>query len=586
MTSLLPLLVISVPWAGALAVITIGDQRPAWQHRLAVLVAVVTAGLAWGLAGQLSSEPALEVALGGVFGTASLVIDGLGLLLTLVATNIGALAVVFSVSYMADSPQLGRYYALVLVFIGAMVGLVLSGGLVLLFIFWELTALCSYALIAFENDRPEAVAGGIRALIMTQLGGLGLMFSALLLAGSLGSDQIGVALTEGGELAPGVLALAGYGMIFAAAAKSAQVPFHTWLPGAMEAPTPISALIHAATMVNAGVYLLARFAPLFAEVPGWSTTVMTVGVVTALLAALLACTANDLKAALAYSTVSQLGYMVYAIGVGAVFASLFHLLSHAIFKALLFLAAGAVIHSVHTRDMGQMGGLGKRMPFVQAAFALGALALAGLPMMNGYWSKDLILDAGRTDGPLWSYALMLLGAGLTGFYSLRMMARVFWGPPSKAAAHAHEAAPPMQMALGTLGAASVVSWLLAEPLSEVLHATLPAHHVHVEALPELIPHVLQGSLIVLPVVAVGLLVWLGRGYLAGMTPYLGWLAAATRAEFGFTWLNQQVVGAARSGQRGMQALHLGQLNWNLAGLVLGLSGLLLALLYVVLRMGA
>ena len=185
-----------------------------------------------------------------------------------------------------------------------------------------------------------------------------------------------------------------FGFLIAAAAKSAQFPFQTWLPDAMEAPTPISALIHAATMVNAGVYLLARFYPAFATVPYWREAVMAVGMISALLAAVMALVATDLKRVLAYSTVSQLGYMVYAVGAGGIFASQFHLLSHAVFKALLFLGAGAVIHAAGTRDMRQMGGLGKQMPVVRAVFVIGALALAGMPILNGFWSKELVLEAG------------------------------------------------------------------------------------------------------------------------------------------------------------------------------------------------
>ena len=205
-----------------------------------------------------------------------------------------------------------------------------------------------------------------------------------------------------------MLSLIAFGYLAAAAAKSAQVPFQTWLPDAMEAPTPISALIHAATMVNAGVYLLARFYPAFAEVPGWKTAVVAVGLLSALLAAVMALVADDLKRTLAYSTISQLGYMVFGVGVGAIVASQFHLLSHSVFKALLFLGAGAVIHIVGTRDMRQMGGLGRSMPFVRAVFIIGALALAGLPIANGFFSKELVLEEGLAHGPFWAYLGMVL----------------------------------------------------------------------------------------------------------------------------------------------------------------------------------
>jgi NADH-quinone oxidoreductase subunit L len=295
--------------------------------------------------------------------------------LAAIASIIGALAVLFSVDYMRGEAQLGRYYSMVLFFIGAMSGLVLSGNLLFTFFFWEITAICSYGLISFHNDDPKAVAGGIKALIITQVGGVGLLAGTLLAYTYLGSYQIADLLAKANTLPAPVLAGVAFCFLMAAAAKSAQFPFHTWLPDAMEAPTPVSALIHAATMVNAGIYLLARFYPAFAPVPGWALAVTLVGMLSALVGALMALSATDLKRALAYSTVSQLGYMVYAIGVGAVFAGTFHLLSHAVFKALLFLAAGAVIHSVGTRDMRSMGGLGVRMPFIRNVFIVGALAL-------------------------------------------------------------------------------------------------------------------------------------------------------------------------------------------------------------------
>jgi NADH-quinone oxidoreductase subunit L len=260
-----------------------------------------------------------------------------------------------------------------------MVGLVLTSSLLLMFVFWEITALCSYALISFYNDDPKAVAGGMKALIMTQVGGIGLLAGALLLFVFQHNYDIQVFLANPSIVPANILPWMAFGCLAAAAAKSAQFPFQTWLPDAMEAPTPISALIHAATMVNAGVYLLVRFYPAFADVPGWREAVVMVGMLSAILAAVMALVATDLKRVLAYSTVSQLGYMVYAVGAGGIFASQFHLLSHAVFKALLFLSAGAVIHGIGTRDMRQMGALGKQMPFVRNVFIIGALALMGIP---------------------------------------------------------------------------------------------------------------------------------------------------------------------------------------------------------------
>ena len=241
-----------------------------------------------------------------------------------------------------------------------------------------------------------------------------------------------------------VLAVLAFGFLIAAAAKSAQFPFQTWLPDAMEAPTPISALIHAATMVNAGVYLLARFYPAFKDVPYWREAVMVVGMLSAVLSAVMALVATDLKRVLAYSTVSQLGYMVYAVGAGGIFASQFHLFSHSVFKALLFLGAGAVIHSVGTRDMREMGGLGKQMPAVCLVFVIGAAALAGLPILNGFWSKELVLEAGLEGGPLWIYALMLFGAGLTALYTFRCVWMVFYAKPKAEERHIHDAGAAMR----------------------------------------------------------------------------------------------------------------------------------------------
>jgi NADH-quinone oxidoreductase subunit L len=403
------------------------------------------------------------------------VADGLGVFLAAVATVVGSLAVIFSVSYMHGDPQLGRYYSLVLLFIGAMVGLVLTNSMLFLFFFWEITALCSYALISYYNDDPKAVSAGIEALVMTQIGGVGLLGGALVVYALFGSYEIDAFLQNAAKLGPTPLAWMAFGFLIAAAAKSAQFPFQTWLPDAMEAPSPISALIHAATMVNAGVYLLARFYPAFAPVPGWKTAVVAVGVISALLTACMALFAPDLKRALAYSTVSQLGYMVYAIGVGGIAACSFHLFSHSIFKALLFLAAGAVIHAVGTRDMWKMGGLAKQMPIACTVFILGALSLAGIPpVFNGFWSKELVLEAGLTGGPTWALVGMLFGAGLTACYTFRMVWMVFFGE-ARSHLHGHDATPAMRVSLGLLAVGTLTSWLAAGPFFHLLESRSEEH---------------------------------------------------------------------------------------------------------------
>ncbi len=465
---LIPVLFVSMillPWIGAVVVWFTGDAHERLQHNLAVTFAVLSAAAAvtlLPLSQSWGAHPVLSIPTNTTFGNFSFMVDGLGMFLAAVATVVGSLAVIFSVDYMKGEAQLGRYYAFVLFFIGAMVGLVLTSNLLLIFVFWEITALCSYALISFHNDDPKAVAGGIKALIITQVGGIGLLAGALLFYSNLHTLDINALLLRLADLPANVLALVAFGFLIAAAAKSAQFPFQTWLPDAMEAPTPISALIHAATMVNAGVYLLARFYPAFAGVPGWRLAVMIVGMISALMAAVMALVANDLKRVLAYSTVSQLGFMVYAVGAGGIFASQFHLLSHSVFKALLFLGAGAVIHSVGTRDMRQMGGLGKKMPLVRKVFIIGALALAGLPILNGFWSKELVLEAGLARRPGMDICDHAGGGRVDRPVHLPLrLDGILWRAALEL--HAHDAGAAMRVALIPLAFGSLTTWLLAGP---------------------------------------------------------------------------------------------------------------------------
>jgi NADH-quinone oxidoreductase subunit L len=569
---------IALPWLGALCVWLVGDERPRLQHGCAAGFSVLTGAAALGLLFFTTDTAVVRVPMGGIFGDFTLVPDGLAAFLTAVAAVVGSLAVIFSIDYMHGEAQLGRYYALVLIFIGAMAGLVLSGSLLFMFFFWEITAFCSYALISFHNDDPKAVAGGIKALIVTQLGGAGLLAGALIAYAHLGSYEIATFLAGAQTLPAAALALIAFGFIAAAAAKSAQVPFQTWLPDAMEAPTPISALIHAATMVNAGVYLLARFYPAFQAVPGWVTTVMVVGLLSALLAALMALVANDLKRTLAYSTISQLGYMVYAVGTGGVFASQFHLLSHSVFKALLFLGAGAVIHAVGTRDMREMGGLGKQMPLVRAVFVIGALALVGLPIANGFFSKELVLEHGLMYGPLWAYILMLIGAGLTALYSLRMVSMVFYGQP-RGEQHAHDAPSAMRVSLVILAVGTLTTWLLAGPFGHMLEVTLPFHDLHVASTAGVVAEIVTApaTYVALAVVALGLLAWFMRRALAGLSRALEPLARFADGGLGFEWLNGRIIALANGSAAAARVTQTGQLNWNVVGIVGGLI-LILAIL--------
>jgi NADH-quinone oxidoreductase subunit L len=584
----LVLLTVFLPWAGAFLVSISSDSHPRLQHFLAVLFSVASAACAVVLAlntlpvwrgnapAWFATDPYFAIPLGGVFGNLSFLADGLGVYLAVIATGIGSLAVIFSIDYMRGEQQLGRYYAFILLFIGAMSGLVLTTNLLFLFFFWEITALCSYVLISFHNDDPKAVAGGVKALIITQIGGIGLLLGALLAYAVMGSYEIGAFIQNAPQAIPAFgLSIAAFGFLIAAAAKSAQFPFQTWLPDAMEAPTPVSALIHAATMVNAGVYLLARFYPAFSGVPGWKEAVVAVGVITALLAACMALTSDDVKRALAYSTVSQLGYMVYAIGAGGIFTSQVHLLSHSVFKALLFLGAGAVIHATGTRDMRRMGGLGKNMPFTMAVFIIGALALAGIPFFNGFWSKEMILESGLEDGPRAAYWLMILGAGLTALYTYRMVSLVFFGKP-RAELHAHDAGAAMKFSLAVLAFGACTTWLLTGRFGTLLAATLPLQAIHVTGVRELATELFTSkpTYLALGVAALGLLIgWQGER-LAWLGSLLRVPAQWSRDSFGFEWINRRITGAVRGSADVLSYTQTGQLNVNIAWIIAGLVVLL------------
>ena len=583
MAAWLVILTITLTWVGALFVWLAGDKRPNLQHGFAIFFSLAAACAAIALIPNTSATAVLSINIGTAFGVFTFVPNSLGVFLAVVATTIGSLAIIFSVDYMRGEAQLGRYYVLILLFIGAMAGLVLSGSLLLLFLFWEVTAFCSYALISFFNDDPKAVRGGIKALIITQIGGIGLLLGTLAAYAYLGTYQINAVLVQAYLIPPEVLAFIAFSFLIAAIAKSAQIPLHTWLPDAMEAPTPVSALIHAATMVNAGVYLLARFYPAFEGVAGWKTAVLTIGMLTALLAASMAVVANDLKRVLAYSTVSQLGYMVYAIGVGGVLASQFHLMSHSVFKALLFLGAGAVIHSVGTRDMRQMGGLRKAMPVTSSVFMIGAAALAGLPIFNGFWSKELVLEVGLHEGPMWAYLGVLLGAGITAFYTFRMVYMVFFGQAqTDSSAHIHKAGTAMKVALIPLAIGTLTTWILIGPFSAWMKASMPGQHFHVATTMDYVMEILiaPSTYIALAVVALGLAIYWWRGKLAAIGKPFAFLGRWADKGFGFESINRGLVSITQKSASALQLTQTGQLNWNVLGIIAGLIMVLLVVFFV------
>jgi NADH-quinone oxidoreductase subunit L len=409
----------------------------------------------------------------------SLRADSLTALMLLTVTFVSSLIVIYSIGYMHGDPGYPRFFAEVSLFVFAMTLLVLADNFLLLYAGWEGVGLCSYLLIGFWFEKPTAADAARKAFLVTRLGDVGLLLGIILLwrASDFHLDMEGVFASAGTmnqvTLATGCLLL-----LCGAVGKSAQFPLHVWLPDAMEGPTPVSALIHAATMVTAGVYLTARCTPLFAEVPWVQAVVAAIGGGTALLAALIALTQTDLKRMLAYSTISQLGYMFLAVGSGAVVAGMFHLFTHAFFKALLFMAAGSVMHAMGgVIDMRRFGGLRRLLPVTHLTFLCGAAALAGVPIItSGFWSKDEILAGvwGKSGDPTYLilYWVGLFTAGLTAFYTFRAYFLTFWGEekvPPEAGHHAHESPPVMTVPLAILAAgALVVGFVNAEPFSEML----------------------------------------------------------------------------------------------------------------------
>ena len=461
-------LMLLLPYAGAALVPLLNFLSSRIVPYFAVLVGLASSVVAFFVLGEPNTASVSLNWLPGVLKT-GLSLDALSVVPALIATWIGFLVLIYSLGYMKGEENLSRYFSLTLLFIGSMVGMSMADNFLALFFFWEVMGVCSYALIGFFYKDPKAAAAGVKAFLTTKIGDVGLITAILVLYANTGTFAIGQNLEMAASLGAPILGIVSFGFIMGAVGKSAQLPLHVWLPDAMEAPTTISALIHAATMVNAGVYLLARVYPLLTQAPWSLMLVQWIGALTALLGSLLATFNFDLKRILAYSTVSQLGYMVMAVGLGAVFASQFHLFSHAIFKALLFLGAGAVIHAIGTRDIRRMGGLKKVMPVVGATFFVGALALMGFPMLNGFFSKDLILESALVDAAWGPLIVAGLAALLTAFYALRTTAAVFWGK-ARYKGHPHRTPWVMSSPLVLLALATFVSWLLIGPITAAWNA--------------------------------------------------------------------------------------------------------------------
>jgi NADH-quinone oxidoreductase subunit L len=371
----------------------------------------------------------------GVNVDLGILVDPLSVFMCLVVSGVSFLIHVYSVAYMDSDEGYRRFFAYLNYFVFSMLLLVLAGNFVLLTVGWAFVGAASYLLISFWYRRRTATAAGIKAFVMNVIGDVGLVVGAFLLFDETGAlDYAGVfeGVHEHVGRNDGTLIAACILLLVGAFAKSAQIPLHTWLPDAMEGPTPVSALIHAATMVTAGVYLIARMHPLFEQAPAAADVAAIGGTVTLVVAATIALVVTDLKRVIAYSTMSQIGYMVLGVGTGAYVAGLFHLMTHAFFKALLFMGAGSVIGAMGgEQSLDRMGGFRRAMPFTFATFTVGALALAAFPPMSGLFSKDAILAFGLHRGGLYAVLAVLgyLAAGLTAFYAFRMVFRVFWGDP-------------------------------------------------------------------------------------------------------------------------------------------------------------
>ncbi|PRR74201.1 NADH-quinone oxidoreductase subunit L [Neomoorella humiferrea] len=412
---------------------------------------------------------------------AGVLIDPLTAVMLLVVTLVALLVEIYSVGYMHGDPGFSSFFSYLSLFSASMLGLVLANNYFMIFFFWELVGLCSYLLIGFYYHKPEAARAGLKAFVTNRVADFGFMLGFFFLFAMFGTFNF----RELAEAIPGYqntafLALAAALVFVGPIGKSAQFPLHVWLPDAMEGPTPVSALIHAATMVAAGVYLLARAFVLFASLPNVMLLVAYVGGFTALFSATIAVVQRDIKRILAYSTMSQLGYMVMAMGVGSMTAGMFHLMTHAFFKALLFLGAGSVIHALEEQDIFRMGGLYKDMKITTTTFVIAALALAGIPPLAGFWSKDEILAATFDHGYTGLYILGTLVAFLTAFYMFRLIFVAFFGE-RRAGLHGHESPLTMTVPLIILAVLSVVAGFVGTPFTSHGFSTFvyfgEPHHV-------------------------------------------------------------------------------------------------------------
>ena len=398
-------------------------------------------------------------------------LDALSAVMTLVITGVGALIHLYSAGYVAEDEDYARYFTYLNLFVFSMLILVLADNLLQMFIGWEGVGLCSYLLIAFWFDNPQYAYNGRKAFIVNRIGDLGFLIGIFTIVAALAQHGVWtlnfVAMSQHAVLLRPVALIAALLLFFGATGKSAQIPLYVWLPDAMVGPTPVSALIHAATMVTAGVYMIARLNFLYLMAPTAMEVVATVGAATAFFAATIAIVQSDIKRVLAYSTISQIGYMMLGVGVGAFAAGIFHLMTHAFFKGLLFLCSGSVIHALHgEQDMNKMGALKSKLPITYATMLIGTLAISAVPPFSGYFSKDLILEGAFASGHTWLWLIGVVTAGITSFYMFRLIFMTFHGTSRLdhgTEHHVHESPPVMAIPLIVLAVLSIIGGWIGLP---------------------------------------------------------------------------------------------------------------------------
>lgn len=486
-------LLVVLPLAGA-AVLLLGGNR---MNRTGHLVGCATVLAAFAtsvvLLAAMFTHPGLHrsfdqrlfgwVLAGRFRASASLLLDPLSILFVLLITGVGSLIHIYSIGYMAHDPNRRRFFGQLNLFVAAMLLLVLADNFLLLYVGWEGVGLASYLLIGFWFGRPSAATAAKKAFIVNRVGDVGLSLAIMLMFATFGSTSFSGVFGAAGKAHAATLTAIGFLLLLGACGKSAQFPLQTWLADAMEGPTPVSALIHAATMVTAGVYLIARSHPIFNGAPDARLAVACVGAFTLLAAAVMGCASDDIKRVLAYSTVSQIGYMFLAVGLGPIGYAygILHLLAHGFFKAGLFLGAGSVMHAMSDQvNMRRFGGLRKHMPVTFATFGLAYLAIIGFPGLSGFWTKDKIIEAALDSGGLTGDVLgaaALLGVAVTAYYMTRLMVMTFFGRPRwTEGVHPHESPrvmtiPMVVLAFGSVGFGALFT--LVFPLTTWLAPVLP-----------------------------------------------------------------------------------------------------------------